>query len=124
MARFSLRDLFLAIVCIAIPLAAYRYLWQPPPDPNAQAYLATYLAILTMATLGSFFGQPPWRRVCQGYAAFAWLNFVFVMYAGFWLSEIYDALRVVQGSRLGFILGILCAVLAGWLLEEPPAKPS
>jgi hypothetical protein len=123
MPRFSVRDLCLLIVCIAIALAGYRYLWRPPPDPNARAYFACYLAILSFATLASFFGRQGWRRPCQGYATFGWLNLIFVLWGGFWLSNIYDADRVIHGVRLGVVLGVLCAVLAAWLLEKPKAIP-
>ena len=125
MARFSIRDIFLLILSIGMSLATYRYFWMPPPDPNARPYLAGYLAILTMTTLGSFFVRTRWRRPCQGYALFAWLNLVFVMYGGFWLNDLNDAYRVVKGSQLGMSLGIVCSVLSGWLLEEarPPEEP-
>jgi hypothetical protein len=120
MPRFSVRDLFLLIASLGIALAAYRYLWMPPPNPNARPHLSVYLAILSLTTLGSFLAQPAWRRPCQGYALFAWLNLVLVMYGGFWLSDIYDAERVIHGARLGMSLGLLCALLTAWLLPEPP----
>jgi len=82
-------------------------------DPD----LAAYLAVLTITTLGSFFAREKWRRSCQSYSLFAWLNLVFVIYGGFWLRNIYDAERVVHGARLGISLGILCAVLFSWLLS-------
>ena len=124
MPRFSIRDICLLIVSIGIALAAYRYLWMPVPNPNARPNLAAYLAVLTLTTLGSFLGNRRWRRPCQGYSLFAWLNLIFVMYGGFWLNDYSDAERVVHGSRLGMSLGILCSLLAGWLLEEPaPEKP-
>jgi hypothetical protein len=120
MPRFSLRDLLLLIASIAIALAVYLYLWMPAPNPNARPYLASYLAVLTMTTLGSKYATRTWRRPCQGYALCAWLNLAFVMWGGFGLSDIYDAERVVHGAKLGIGLGILCALLAGWLLKEPP----
>jgi hypothetical protein len=123
MPRFSLRDIGLLILCLAIVLAGYRYLWRPPPDPNARAHLACYLAILSFTTLGSFIGRPNWRRPCQGYATLGWLVLVCILWGGFKLSDIYDAERVVHGVKLGIVLGCLCAVLAGWLLEKPGARP-
>jgi len=117
--RFTLRDLFLLVLFVAIALAGYRLLWNPPPDPNAQGYLACYLAILAFATLGAFLGKPKWHRPCQGYAGSGWLNLVCVLWGGFWLSNIYDAVRVIHGVCLGIVLGILVAILSGWLLEEP-----
>jgi hypothetical protein len=122
MPRFTLRDLFLLVAALAIVLAGYRYLWRPPPDPNARAYLALYLVTLSFATLGSFHGRPQWRRPCQGYAVFGWLILVCVLWGGFGLSDYDDAMRVVHGVHLGVVLGVLSALLTGWLLEEvkPP----
>ena len=100
-------------------MTSYRYLWNPPPDPNARAYLAVFLATLAMTTLGSFFATAELACACQGYAAFGWLMLVCVLWGGFKLSDIYDALRVIHGCRLGLMLGLICAVLAAWLLEPP-----
>lgn len=119
MPRFALRDLFMLIAFVAIALAGYRWLWQPPPGLNARIYLAVYLAVLAFATLAAFVGQPKWRRPCQGFAAFGWLNLVFVLWGGFWLSEhATDSLRAIQGVRLGFVLGTLVAIASACLLPE------
>jgi len=118
MPRFALRDIFVLTAIVAIALAGYRFLWNPPPDPNAQAYFACYLAALAFATLAAFLGRPHWRRSCQGFAAYGWMHLIFVLWGGFRLSDIYDALRLIQGVKLGFVLGVLVALLSGWLLKE------
>ena len=128
--RWKLSDLMLLILAFAIGLAAYRVYWKPSPDPNARPILSAYLAVLTLASLGSFVARPRWRRPYQGFALFGWCNLVFVVWCGFWLSTIYDAERVVVGCELGILLGLLCALLAGWLFEpacdganrEPPPQ--
>jgi hypothetical protein len=87
-----------------------------------QVYLACYLAMLAFATLGSFFGKQKWRRPCQGFAVYGWIHLVCVLWGGFRFSDIYDALRMIRGVQLGFVVGILVAILSGWLLE-PPKSP-
>jgi hypothetical protein len=117
--RWRLFDLLLLVFATALAFAAYRYFWNPPPDPNARPYLSAYLALLAPATLGAFFARPGWRRPSQGFALFGWCNLVFVMWGGFGLSTIDDAERIVQGSKMGMVFGILSAFLAAWFLDPP-----
>jgi hypothetical protein len=117
--RWKVSDLLLLVVACGIAFAAYRYFWQPAPDPNARPYLSAFLALLATASLGSFFARPSWRRPCQGFASFGWCNLVFVMWGGFGLKTIIDARRIVEGSQMGVVFGVLSAILAAWLLEPP-----
>jgi hypothetical protein len=117
--RWKLSDLLLLVLACGVAFAAYRFFWQPPPDPNAGPYLSAYLALLATASLGSFFAWPRWRRPSQGFALYGWCNLVFVMRGGFRLTTMGDAQWIVQGSQMGVVFGILSALLAAWLLEPP-----
>jgi hypothetical protein len=41
------------------------------------------------------------------------------MWGGFGLITIIDAKRIVEGSQMGVVFGVLSAILAAWLLEPP-----
>jgi hypothetical protein len=121
--RWRLADLLLLVLACGIAFAGYRYFWQPPPDTNPRPNLSAHLILLATATLGSFFARPRWRRPCQGFAVFAWLNLAFVLWGGFGLTTYEDVERVVQGSQLGTVFGVLAALLATWVLEPPVVDP-
>ncbi|MDB5352077.1 MAG: hypothetical protein JWN86_3324 [Planctomycetota bacterium] len=120
--RWKLSDLLLVVLSAGVAMAAYRYFWQPAPNPNARLYLAAYLALLSTASLGAFFGRPGWRRLFRGYALFGWCNLAFVMWGGFGLSTIYDARRLVEGSQMGVVFGVLSGLVATWLFEPPGVR--
>jgi hypothetical protein len=120
--RWHVSDLVYLVLVCGIAFAAYRYFWLPSPSPKHRVFLSAFLAALSMASLGSFFGRPPWRRPCQAFAAFGWLQLVFVVWGGFWVRTNADARQVAEGSQIGMALGVLCALLAAWLLE--PTQPS
>jgi hypothetical protein len=117
--RWKVSDLLLLVLACGITFAAYRYFWKPPPDPNARPYLSAFLTLLATASLGSFFARPSWRRPCQGFAFFGWCELVFVIWGGFRLTNMADAQRVVEGSQLGVVFGVLSALAVTWLLEPP-----
>src|SRR5262249_55106314 len=90
------------------------------PSPNPRLYFSTFLALLSTASLGSFYARPRWRRPCQGFATFGWLELVFVAWGGFWVRTAADARQVAEGAQMGMVFGVLCAILAAWLFE--PAR--
>ena len=120
--RWKLSDLLLLVAASGLAFAAYRYFWEPAPNPNARPYLSAYLALLAPATLGAFFARPAWRRPSQGFALFGWCNLAFVLWGGFGLSTIYDSERIVQGSKMGVVFGLFSALLSAWLLEPPGGR--
>jgi hypothetical protein len=120
--RFNLSDLVLLIAFAAIAFAAYRYFWQPPPDPNARLYLSAFLVLLSTATLGSFLAHPRWRRAFQGFAALGWCELVCVAWCGFGWDNFSDARRIAEGSQMGMVFGVLSAILSAWLFEPPGEK--
>ena len=117
--RWKISDLLLLVLACGVALGAYRSFWWPPPDTNGRSYLAAYLAVLTTTTLGSFFARLSWRRPSQGFALFGWCHLVFVMWVcdGLSLSDGGD--RIVLECQMGVVFGVLCAVVAAWLLEPP-----
>jgi hypothetical protein len=126
---WKVSDLLLLVLSAGLAFGAFRYFWQPAPHPNIYLFLSSYLALLAIATLGSFLGKPALRRPCQGFAAFGWLNLVCVIQGGFEVSTSFDAERIVEGSQMGVAFGAVCALVAAWFLEpprdtEPPAGPT
>jgi hypothetical protein len=126
---WKVSDLLLLVLSTGMAFGAFRYFWQPAPHPNTTLFLASYLALLAMASLGAFLGKPALRRPCQGFAAFGWLNLVCVLKGGFGIETIYDAQGVVEGSQMGMAFGAICALVAAWVLEPPrgaeaPAEPA
>ena len=120
--RWMLSDLLLLVLATGIALACYRLFWKPPPDPNARPYLSAFLVLLATASLGSVFGRPALRRPFRGFALYGWCNLVFILHGGFVLKTVYDARRIVEGSQMGVVFGVLSAILAAWLLEPPGAN--
>jgi hypothetical protein len=117
---WKVSDLLLLVLSAAMAFGAFRYFWRPPPPhPNMMLFLSAYLATLATASLGSFLGRPTLRRPCQGYAAFGWLNLVFVLRGGLGVVNIYDAEAIVEGVQMGMAFGAICALVAAWFLEPP-----
>jgi hypothetical protein len=117
--RLNLSDRLVFVAFCRIAFAAYRYFFQPVPFSNARLYLSAFLACLAIATLGSFCGRPTWRRSFQAFAAFGWLELIFGMRGGLQARTPFDGRRITEGSQMGIVFGILCAILAGWLFEPP-----
>ena len=117
--RWKLSDLLFLVLACGIASAAYRFFWWPPPDTNWRSYLAAYLALLTTTSLGSFFARPSLRRSSQGFASFGWCNLIFLMWVCDGLNLSDGGERIVLGCQIGVVFGVLCAVVAAWLLEPP-----
>lgn len=123
MPRWKISDLILLVLVCGIGFAAYRLFWLLPPSPNRRFFLSSFLSLLAMASLGSFYAYPRWRRACQGFAVFGWLELVFVVWGGFWVRATQDARQVAEGSQMGMVFGLICAILAWWLFEPPGSRP-
>ncbi len=123
MSRWKISDLIVLVLVSGIGFAAYRLFLLPPPSPNPRFYLSSFLALLATASLGSFCAYPRLRRACQGFATFGWLDLVFVVWGGFWVRLNQDARQVAEGSQIGVMFGLLCALLAWWLFEPPGSGP-
>jgi hypothetical protein len=115
--RWKTSDLLLLVLFAGLAFAAYRYYRDPTQSQNARLYLSAYLSLLSIATLGSFFARPGWRRASLGYALFGWCNLAFVLWGGFGLTDSWDAERIIEGSQRGVIFGVLTALMATWFLE-------
>jgi hypothetical protein len=48
---------------------------------------------------------------------YGWFNLIFVQWGGFGLETLFVAERLVQGSQMGVVFGVLTAILAALLLE-------
>jgi hypothetical protein len=117
MPRWNLSDLVLLVLVCGMAFGAYRHFWQPSPAPSARFFLSTFLACLAIACLGSFFARPRWRRPFQGFAVFGWFELVFGIWAAFETRNPNDPRRIAECSQMGLVFGVLCALLAAWLLE-------
>jgi hypothetical protein len=117
--RWKLSDLLLLVLACGVAFAAYRFFMWPPPDTNGRTYLAAYLSLLTTTSLGSFFARPSWRRSSQGFASFGWCHLIFLMWVcdGLNLRDLGGT--IVLGCQMGVVFGVLCAIVAAWLLEPP-----
>ncbi len=107
--RWNLSDLMLLVLVCGLAFAGYRLYGDSPS--TATANLLAFLACLSLATLGSFFSDPRWRRPFQGFAAFGWSQLTFAMLGGF--GSIDDGL-ITEGSRMCIFYGLLSALLAAW----------
>jgi hypothetical protein len=123
MLRWKISDLIVLVLVSGIGFAAYRLFWLQPSSPNPRLFLSSFLSLLATASLGSFYAYPRWRRAYQGFATFGWLELVFVIWGGFWNRLPQDARQVAEGSQMGIVLGLLCAILAWWLFEPPGSGP-
>jgi hypothetical protein len=117
MPRWKLSDLLLLVAVCGIAFAAYHLYWGPSSyrGLGGSANASAFLACLAVASLGSFFARPRWRRAFQGFAAFGWLELVFV------ISRYIESHANEAIIDLGLIFGVLCAIVAWWLFE-PPAE--
>jgi hypothetical protein len=115
--RLNLSDLLVLIVVCGVAFASYRYFWQGTPQPNARPWLSAFLACLAIASLGSFFGHPRFRRSFQGFTVFGFYELIFVAWGGFWWATARDGLRIAEASKMGIVFGLLCALIAGWLFQ-------
>ena len=123
MPRFKISDLIVLVLVCGIGFAGYRLFFLPSPSPNPRFYLSSFLALLATASLGSFCAYPRWRRACQGFATFGWLDLVYIVWGGFWVGQPQHARQVAEGSQIGVVFGLLCALLAWWLFEPPGGCP-
>jgi hypothetical protein len=123
---WKVSDLLLLVLSAGLAFGAFRYFWQPPPMWNLELFLSSYLALLAIASLGSFLGRPAVRRACQGYAGFGWLSLALVLRGGFGVTTNFQAEKFVQSAQMGMALGAICALVATWLLEPPqgPGPPA
>jgi hypothetical protein len=120
--QWSLASLLSAMLFVAVAAAGYRALWSSD-HPNALAWLAIFLAVLTTATLGAWRGHLVVRRACLGYAAFGWADLPIVLILFGWKFEtIYDAEQMVTSCQTGLWLGLLSAIAATWILPRPAVE--
>jgi hypothetical protein len=115
MPRWKLSDLLVLVAVCGLGFAAYRLYWGPSSYPGlgARANSSAFLACVAVASLGSFFARPRWRRGFQGFAAFGWLELVFVIWRHI---ESQDNAETID---MGLLFGLLCAIVAWWLFDPP-----
>jgi hypothetical protein len=79
MPRRKPSDLLVLVAVCGLAFAGYRLFWLPPPSLNHRFFPSTFLACLSLASPGSFFARPRWRRGFRSFLAFAWLVMIFVV---------------------------------------------
>lgn len=126
--RYSLTNLLLFILLVAISFGIYQAFWGPM-YVNARILFAINLAFLTTSTLKAFYSHGRWRSSYLGYASFGWVYLALVLHGGFGFPRDIHAPFLAKYSMLGVLLGFMCAVVAwlfipGTAIEQLDAKKS
>ena len=123
--RWRLADQFVLVLFIALALAIGRSFWKSNATTtygvlaeNHQLVFAVYLVLLTTATLAARFSTTPARQFWLGYALFGWVYLALGLHAGFGVSDIATADRLVTNSIMGVGLGMLCGLAAHMLFRR------
>lgn len=126
MPRYSLRELFLWTLLVALALAAYRMFWdnQPtsaysPLSNNAHLIFGFNLALLTTVSVGIYVGRPYYRRYLLGYSAFGWAYLICALHASFGFLEEIQLWLLARRSLLGIALSVVCGLSAQCLFPAP-----
>jgi hypothetical protein len=113
--RWRVTDLVVLVLVAGIAFGAFRAF----PEAWHKKWFATNLAILTTASLACRFSRPYWRRFWMGYALFGWAYLVCALYGGFGIKFDYEVQSLEIHSRMGMVFGLLCAIIAFWILPPP-----
>jgi multisubunit Na+/H+ antiporter MnhF subunit len=118
--RWSIADLFVLVLGIAVALLVYR-LFGGPDWANARLMYLASVALLTTATLGArYAARLRWRRMCLGYSLFGWLYLALQLLRGGLAWEADSSAPYVQRSIiLGILLSLLGALAAHLFLRRP-----
>jgi len=115
--RWRTIDLMVLVLLVALALAAYRFFYAGRSGVPWRFVFSANLAVLTLATLASFYGVPPWQRVCQSYAIFGWLYLVLILRLGLFENTLQAARGSQDQAAMGMLFGLMCA-LAAYLLPR------
>jgi hypothetical protein len=123
--KWRLKDLFLLTFAAAIAFAAYREFWDSANTwdawPNYRILFTLYLATLSIATLGAFWGRPSLRGFFAGYALFCWMHLATTLQGGFIGSDSMGRV-LVQGSALGAMVGVISGIITHWVIAGKPKR--
>jgi hypothetical protein len=108
----------LLTLVVGILAGVYVGFWSPTGwalDSNYGLMLVAFAALLSTSTLGAIFGRPNLRRFFMGYAALNWLLLVMMLLS--WFITDHGHVLIV-----GPAVGVVCGILANWLLLPPKCK--
>lgn len=119
--RWSLADMVVFVLTAGLALGVYREFWGPSYF-NARILLAANLAVLTTATVGAWYWESRWRRMCLTYAIFGWSYLVVVLHGGFGFTPDVFADSLARYSIMGILMGLICALIAYLFIRGGPGS--
>ena len=125
--RFTIRDLLLLILAIALFLGAWSFIWEStrsniysPLSDNAGFFFSINLALLAMATCLARYGGPLIRSFAIGYVVFGWMFLVFMLHGGFGFeTDFYRQWSLARLSIFGPMIGLICGIGTFRYLKRP-----
>jgi hypothetical protein len=130
--RWSLTQLLLGVLAIAIGLATVRYFWGVSAYFDSRILFSTYLLLLSSASLAAFGSPQKLATFWRGYAFFGWVYLLLVLRAGFGFTPDSYAPNLSRFSTMGVALCVVCALISHVLQpgesaqrprEKGPAEP-
>jgi hypothetical protein len=109
--RWSLKQLLLLILALAIGLATCRAYWGESAYMNSRIVFAVYLAALSSTSLAAYW-SPLFVHFWRGYALFGWCYLVFVLRGGFGFTPDVYAPNLTRLSEMGMAMSIACGFVA------------
>lgn len=110
--RWSLANILIFVLIIGLALGVHRIFWGESSYFNSRILFASYIAVLTTASLAAYDSRPQWRRLWLGYALFGWIYLLLVLRCGFGFTPDIYAENLSRFSALGVLMGIICAFMA------------
>jgi hypothetical protein len=128
--RFTIRDVFLLILAVALLLGASSFLWDraqsniySPLSNNAELFFSLNLALLATATCIARLSKPAISRFAVGYAVFGWAYVALVLHGGFGFdADPYHQWLLAKLSMFGPMLGLVCGIATCRIARSPIGK--
>jgi hypothetical protein len=116
--RWSLAQLLLGILAVAMGLATCRYFWGESAYFDSRVLFSCYLLFLSCASLAAIGSQNKRAWFWRGYAFFGWVYLALVLRAGFGFTPDSYAPNLSRFSTMGVALCFVCAIVSHVLLQR------